>query len=396
MLNKEQFLAALRARITGLPKDDLERTLQYYREMIDDRIEDGMTEFEAVADVGDPAELAEAILQKPVKQTAVGAVKGPKAPKERKPMSGGAKVALIIVAALLIIAGVGVILASLNLGGRNAMEKEYTFANAGIRSFVLDTGAAEVKLLPAKDGICTVRCIESATLKYKVWQNGETLHVVRERSGPWSFFGVSLKEDYVRIYLPEQAYDSLWVKSSSGGVSVPEDFRFTTAVITVSSGGVGFSADVTEQLAIEASSGGVAIMNASPNELQVRASSGGVALSDMRPGSVSLHLSSGGLRLSGVHCTGDLNAESSSGGIRFSDVIARGKMKLECTSGSIKLEDCDAEELYIECTSGSVSGNLLTPKTYVARATSGSVRVPSGSSGGLCEVKTTSGSIHFE
>ncbi len=396
MLNKEQFLAALRARITGLPKDDLERTLQYYREMIDDRIEDGMTEFEAVADVGDPAELAEAILQKPVKQTAVRAAKPPIAPRERKPMSGGAKVALIIVAALLIIAGVGIILASLNLGGRNAMEKEYTFANAGIRSFVLDTGAAEVKLLPAKDGICTVRGIESATLKYKVWQNGETLHVVRERSGPWSFFGISLKEDYVRIYLPEQAYDSLWVKSSSGGVSVPEDFRFTTAVITVSSGGVGFSADVTEQLSIEASSGGVAVMNASPSELQVRASSGGIALSDMRPGSVSLHLSSGGLRLSGVHCTGDLRAESSSGGIRFSDVTARGKMKLECSSGSIKLEDCDADELHIECTSGSVSGNLLTPKTYVASATSGSVRVPSGSSGGLCEVKTTSGSIHFE
>ena len=45
MLNKEQFLAALGARLSGMPKADLERTLQYYREMIDDRVEDGMTEF---------------------------------------------------------------------------------------------------------------------------------------------------------------------------------------------------------------------------------------------------------------------------------------------------------------------------------------------------------------
>ena len=47
-MNKQQFLAALRARITGLPKADLERTLQYYREMIDDRVEEGVPEEEAV------------------------------------------------------------------------------------------------------------------------------------------------------------------------------------------------------------------------------------------------------------------------------------------------------------------------------------------------------------
>ena len=45
MLNKEQFLAALGARLSGMPKADLERTLQYYREMIDDfRVRDNNAE----------------------------------------------------------------------------------------------------------------------------------------------------------------------------------------------------------------------------------------------------------------------------------------------------------------------------------------------------------------
>ena len=394
MLNKEQFLAALRARNTELPKADLERTLQYYAEMIDDRVEDGMTEYEAVADVGDPAELAEAILQKPVKRTAV---KVPKAPKERRPMSGGKRAALIVVAALLIVAGVSLILGAMNMTeGKKGNMKEYTFANAGIRALDLDTGAAAVDLRPATDGIVRVQCVESATLKYNIVLDDGTLHVERERAAGWPFFSVSLKEDYVRIWLPERDYESLWVKSSSGGVGVPEDFRFGTAIITASSGGVGFSADVTDELNIQTSSGGVAVAGASPKTLFIRASSGGVALSDMQPGNVRLSLSSGGLRLSDMHCTGDLSAESSSGSIRFSDVTADGTMTVECTSGSIKLEDCDASELHLHCTSGSITGRLLTPKTYIANATSGSVHVPSGSSGGICEVKTTSGSIRFE
>ena len=390
MLNKEQFLAALRARITGLPKDDLERTLQYYSEMIDDRIEDGMTEFEAVADVGDPAELAEAILQKPVRQTAV---RVPKAPKERRPMSGGKKAALIVCAILLIAAGIGVIIASLNTSGRNVMDKEYTFASANFETILIESGSADVELLPAKDGVCRVICTENASRKNIVGVTSGLLHI--QRISKWSFFPISLAEDHIRVYLPDEAYDALQVKSSSGGVSVPADFRFRTAVIDASSGGIGFAADVTEKLSLKASSGGIALVNASPSTLSVSASSGGIALSNVNSDRVSLDVSSGGMKLTDVTC-GDLDAESSSGAIRFQNVIASGTMTLECSSGSIKLDDCDAAELHIKCTSGSVSGHLLTPKTYTASATSGSVRVPQTSGGGICEVRTTSGSIHFD
>ena len=390
-MNKEQFLTALRARLTGLPREDLERTLQYYREMIDDRIEEGMSEQAAVADVGDPDELAAAILQRPVRRTQIQTAKA------SAPMSAGKRAALIVCAVLLIIAGISLILGATNLvKGRDGSVKEYTFANAGIRALELDSGAAGVELRRAKDGIVRVQCVESATLKYKVWQNGETLHVERERAGRWSLFRASLKEDYIHIYLPDRDYESLWIKSSSGGIGIPEGFRFDNAIITASSGGVTFAADATSELNIRTSSGGVAVKNASPESLFVSASSGGVALSDMDPGSVSLNLTSGSLKLESIRCGGDLSAEDNSGSIRFSDVIADGTMTLECTSGSIKLEDCDAAELRIQCVSGSVSGHLLTPKTYIARSVSGSVRVPPDSGGGICNVNTTSGSIHFD
>lgn len=58
-MNKNEFLAALRAGLDGLPQGDIDNYGEYYAEMIDDRVEDGLTEQEAVADIGE----LDAILQ---------------------------------------------------------------------------------------------------------------------------------------------------------------------------------------------------------------------------------------------------------------------------------------------------------------------------------------------
>ena len=61
-MNKQQFLAAFRAQCIGLPENDIEKSLDYYSEMIDDRIEDGLTEEEAVAAMGNIEDIIEQIM----------------------------------------------------------------------------------------------------------------------------------------------------------------------------------------------------------------------------------------------------------------------------------------------------------------------------------------------
>lgn len=61
-MSKQEFLDLLRARLAGLPKQDVEERLGFYGEMIDDRIEEGLSEEEAVADIGSTDEIAEQIL----------------------------------------------------------------------------------------------------------------------------------------------------------------------------------------------------------------------------------------------------------------------------------------------------------------------------------------------
>lgn len=51
-MNKQEFLAKLKARLTGLPQDDIEERIGFYSEMIDDRVEEGLPEKQAVAELG--------------------------------------------------------------------------------------------------------------------------------------------------------------------------------------------------------------------------------------------------------------------------------------------------------------------------------------------------------
>lgn len=51
-MTKQQFLNELRGALSGLPSEDIEERVAFYGEMIDDRMEEGLGEEEAVAGAG--------------------------------------------------------------------------------------------------------------------------------------------------------------------------------------------------------------------------------------------------------------------------------------------------------------------------------------------------------
>ena len=61
-MDKTQFLEELKRRLSGLPQSDLDERLLFYSEMIDDRVEDGLTEEEAVAGIASVDEIVEQIM----------------------------------------------------------------------------------------------------------------------------------------------------------------------------------------------------------------------------------------------------------------------------------------------------------------------------------------------
>ena len=61
-MNKQEFLSGLREKLSGAPQSEVEDRLIFYGEMIEDRMEEGMSEEDAVKAVGDVDEIVTEII----------------------------------------------------------------------------------------------------------------------------------------------------------------------------------------------------------------------------------------------------------------------------------------------------------------------------------------------
>ena len=61
-MNKQEFLEQLRKGLSGLPQNDIEEGLTFYSEMIDDRMDEGLSEEEAVSAIGSVDEIVKQVV----------------------------------------------------------------------------------------------------------------------------------------------------------------------------------------------------------------------------------------------------------------------------------------------------------------------------------------------
>lgn len=89
-MSKQEFLARLKIALAGLPKDEVDERLNFYSEMIDDRMEEGFSEEAAVAGVGPMGNIVtQAVSEVPIGKLVKERI------KPKRSLSGG-EVALII------------------------------------------------------------------------------------------------------------------------------------------------------------------------------------------------------------------------------------------------------------------------------------------------------------
>ena len=107
-MNKSEFLLTLTQRLSDLPWEEANERWAFYNEMIDDRMEEGLTEEEAVAAMGNMDEIIAQILSE-APRTAAAAAKKP----ERRSLRAWEIVLLVLGAPLwlsLLLAAFAVIL----------------------------------------------------------------------------------------------------------------------------------------------------------------------------------------------------------------------------------------------------------------------------------------------
>lgn len=61
-MNRQEYLDDIKEKLLGLSEEDIDKALEFYMEALDDRIDDGLTEEQAINAVGTADEVAEQIL----------------------------------------------------------------------------------------------------------------------------------------------------------------------------------------------------------------------------------------------------------------------------------------------------------------------------------------------
>ena len=96
-MSKDAFIGELRHQMAGLPKEAVDRTVEYYSELIADSVEDGLTEEEAVARL----EPMDQIVANVVKDTPLTQIVQTRVRETKKKGGSGWVIALLILGAPL-------------------------------------------------------------------------------------------------------------------------------------------------------------------------------------------------------------------------------------------------------------------------------------------------------
>ena len=154
-MTRTEFLSRMELGLSQLPEEEIRNHLDFYEEAIADRMEEGMTQEEAVADLGDPMEAARQILEELPLHTLVKTRMKPE-----KGWTRGAVVLIVLGAPLwisLLIAAVSVVgvlylslwalvlslhaaAFSLGLGGITGVLASFVLIGAGMGKFLAALG----------------------------------------------------------------------------------------------------------------------------------------------------------------------------------------------------------------------------------------------------------------
>lgn len=315
-------------------------------------------------------------------------------------MRRGVKISLII-AAVLLIAGIVMMAASLGTTGFEGLDTSPMVTNTHeirdpFSDLDISVSAAEVMLLPSDDGTCKVVCHEEERLYHSVEVRDGVLHIKRVDEREWyDNIGIHTGNIQVTVYLPQDEYGDLMVNGSTGLLDISGELLFDSIDVTVTTGIVNCDASVSDRIKIRATTGSIRVGDITVPSVELSVTTGRIdAENVICDGELRADVKTGDTFLTNVRC-GSLLSDGTTGDIHLTDVIALEKFDIQRTTGDVEMDGCDARLILIETRTGKVTGTILTGKIFDARTSTGSVRVPKSGPGGECSIITSTGDIRI-
>lgn len=313
------------------------------------------------------------------------------------------KKAFIIIAIILLVLGAAIFFAafaSAKFDFRNLettkLQTKTTPVSEEFRNIQIDEDTADVVFARSEDGTCSVVCRETEKTVHRVTVENGTLKIVAEQMSGWkTWFSMSFENESVTVYLPNDVYETLLIKTQTGDVEIPQDLRFADIDITGSTGDVRCAASVSNKLSILLSTGDVALTDVSAGAIRCTVTTGEIRMQSVACArDVQLKVSTGRTVLDGLTAE-SVRSEGSTGKANFKDVVVSGLLEIERNTGDVTFENSDAGEIRVKTSTGDVTGTLRTGKMFVTKSSTGDISVPESASGGRCEITTETGDIRI-
>lgn len=296
-------------------------------------------------------------------------------------MSRTAKIWLIIAGICVILGPALIIGATAAAGGGNLFNaQKYETVTHEIGStfdqIAVDTDITDVTIATANEKQCRVECSEPEKMKHTAEVENGTLVIRSSDSRQWyeHLFSFASHSPKVVIYLPQSAYASLQIDTHTGDVTIPSGFTFDTLTVNNNTGDVECSASVTKTLTVKEDTGDISLSCPNAGELDITASTGDIDVTSAK-------------------VKGTVSVKSSTGDITLTDTVAEKKFQIESSTGDVGFKGCDAADIKVKTSTGDVTGTLLSDKIFVTDTSTGDVKVPQMSSGGRCDISTSTGDI---
>jgi len=301
----------------------------------------------------------------------------------------------IIVGSALFVTG-GAVMAVAIANNNNNLKVVNTYADLSSFSNInIDLDTADLQFEVAADGKPKVVCTEAKKQLHEVKSENNTLTIKAHDQRRWyeKVLNFSYFKRNIVIYMPAGTYTDAVIKASTGDINIPHDFSFNTLNVKTSTGDSRIKSDVATSTYVEASTGNVTLSEMSTKELNIKTSTGNIYLEKVNvETSVTVNASTGKVKTNELKAK-NFSSNTSTGDVRMTNSIMEENIDIKTSTGDVNFDGADAATLHIKTSTGDVKGTLLTSKIFQAKSSTGKINVPTSTTGGLCEVETSTGDI---
>lgn len=353
----KEYLDKLSQALYFLDEDARQSAISFHSEMLDDRMEEGMTEEEAVAAMDDP-EVTAARLKEEMQHHA---------PENNQPAQHS----------------------------DDYVPCKFVYKAEELKSLSTHLFDRAVQILPSRGDLVIEYQNDTKNPIEINFENGHLSLVQKHRNTSWKTTVFSLSSLLNQLFSQDTLPDLCIYIHAPVNILLDMQIQTTNGKIT-SDGLDGFGA-----MQFNTTNGKIHLSNIRAQALKCVTTNGPISLDHVyAPGAITARSTNGKIVYQHIECQNDVTLATTNSKLDLTSIVCAGKLDARTTNGSIHVASPQANHISLTTSNGGIHGTLPGPQSdwqISSRTSNGSSNLPTQQNGSKeLTVRTSNGSIRIE